>query len=631
MKKHESEFEAYGYIKARLKALGWDTKNPSRADSGRVWTQVQCLADREIQNILGAKHPESIVKVTEKVLWVIEAKPSHTQLELAYSEAVERAKLLNQGKKYKVLFVSGIAGNDIDSYIVKNGFFDGKQFIPITMNGVQTTGLLSEEQLKIVLSKHQPDIAEPIIDEKIFRDTAERISAILHLGAIPPHQRAGVMAALLLSMLGDTSPNIESQNASVLVADINGRVQTELKRQGKSEFYEYVKIALPAATENHIKLRGALVHTLQELNNLNIRSAMNSGADWLGTFYEVFLKYANWAQKLGIVLTPRHLTPFIADVMDIQPNDIVYDPTCGTGGFLVAAFDYVKKKANAAQLIKFKQNGVFGVEQDDGIAALSVVNMIFRGDGKNNIKAGNCFQTFLTESINHGTPSAKFVGEPSNTPPVTKVMMNPPFALKSSDEKEFKFVDQALMQVQHGGLLFSVLPYGTMVRPGLYQAWRTHILLKQNTLLAVLTFPPDIFYPVGVYTLGIFVKKGIAHPIEQNVLWARAINDGLLKSKGRRLPNPRAENDLLKIHSVLKAFLHNQQYPVPSIEGLQKACPIDFSDTLLELVPEAYLDQKAPTITEIQQGIDELTRESVAFLIRTKRESELETNSDTKK
>ncbi len=619
-KARESEFEAYGYIKARLKALGWDTRNPSRADAGRVWTQTQCLADSDIKQLLGAKHPENIVKVTEAVLWVIEAKPSHTQLELAYQEAVDRAGLIKPSKKYQVLFVSGVAGNDIDSYLVKNGFHNGKDFVPVTMNGVPTTGLLSEQQLQVILNKNSADIAEPVIDQKLFRDTAERISAILHLGAVPPHQRAGVMAALLLSMLGDTAPNIESREASVLVADINGRVQTELKRQGKSEFYEYVKIALPVATENHVKLRGALVRTLQELNNLNIRSAMNSGADWLGTFYEVFLKYANWAQKLGIVFTPRHLTPFIADVMDIQVNDIIYDPTCGTGGFLVAAFDSVKQKADASQLSKFKQNSVFGVEQDDGIAALSVVNMIFRGDGKNNIKAGNCFQTFLTQNVNHGIPTAKFVTTPSDNPPVTKVMMNPPFALKRSDEKEFKFVDQALKQIQHGGLLFSVLPYGVMVRPSVYRAWREHTLLTQNTLLAVMTFPPDIFYPIGVHALGVFIKKGIPHPPGQNVLWLRAINDGLVKSKGRRLPSPRAENDFAKIYSGLKAFLSNPQYSVPNIERMQKVCPIDFSDSLLELVPEVYLDQAIPTEGEIEEGVEQLVRETVAQIIRTRRE-----------
>ncbi len=624
IKTHESEFESYGYIKARLKTLGWDTRNPSRADAGRVWTQTQCLADPEIKKVLGAKHPENIVKVTEAVLWVIEAKPSHTQLELAYLEAVGRAKLFNPSKKYQVLFVSGVAGNDIDSYLVKNGFYNGNDFVPVTMNDVSTTSLLSEQQLQIILKKNHADIAEPVMDEKLFRDTAERISAILHLGAIPPHQRAGDMAALLLSMLGDTSPNIEAREASVLVADINGRVQTELKKQGKSEFYDYARISLPVAAENHIKLRGALVQTLQELNNLNIRSAMNSGADWLGTFYEVFLKYANWAQKLGIVLTPRHLTTFIADVMSISANDIIYDPTCGTGGFLVAAFDSVKNKSNAQQLARFKQYGVFGVEQDDGIAALSVVNMIFRGDGKNNIKAGNCFHTFLAQSTNHGFPTAKFVTDSTDAAPVTKVMMNPPFALKRGVEKEFKFVDHALKQMQDGGILFSVLPYGTMVRPSIYRAWREHTLLAHNTLLAVMTFPADIFYPVGVHTLGIFVKKGTPHPKEQNVLWLRAVNDGLVKSKGRRLPSNRVPNDFVQVHPILKAFLANQQHPVPNIERLQKACPIDFSDKLLEVVPEAYLDQPLPTPHEVQNGMEQVIRDAVAYMIRARKEHDLD-------
>jgi len=617
--------ESYGWIKARLKALGWDARNPSRMEAGRVWTQTQALNDPELKRLLGAKHPENIVKVTERVLWVIEAKPLHEQLDTAYQEAVGRARIINVSPKYQVLFVSGVAGNDIDSYLVKNGFFDGHDFVPVTMNDVPTTGLLTEQQLRNVLESGRPDLAELVIDEKLFRDTAERISAILHLGAVPPPQRAGVMAALLLSMLSDTSPNIESREAAVLVTDINGRVQTELRRQGKSEFYEYVKIPLPAAADNLMKLRGALVQTLQELHNLNIRSALNSGADWLGTFYEVFLKYANWAQKLGIVLTPRHVTRFVADVMDVQVGDVVYDPTCGTGGFLVAAFDSMKRRANETQLAQFKQYGVFGVEQDDGIAALAVVNMIFRGDGKNNIKAGDCFKTFLAPHIDHMTPTAKFVAEASATPspPVSKVMMNPPFALKRSNEKEYKFVDQALKQIQHGGLLFSVLPYGILVRPGGYRTWREHSLLTHNTLLAVITFPEDLFYPVGVHTLGIFVQKGIPHPRSQKVLWLRAVHDGLAKSKGRRLPNARVSNDFERVHDTLKAFLHNTAYPIPSIERLQKASPIDFSDKLLELVPEAYLDQAPPDVIEIQTGMEQVVRDAVAYLVHAGKEDDL--------
>jgi len=238
-------------------------------------------------------------------------------------------------------------------------------------------------------------VDDPPIDDKLFLSVANHINEILHLGAVNPHQRASVMAALLLSKLSDTGPNVEERSPSILIRDINARAENVLRQQRKPEFYDYIKISLPSTTDNHIKFRKALVDTIQELDNLNIRSAMNSGADWLGAFYEVFLKYANWAQDLGIVLTPRHATRFIADVVDIQSSDIVFDPTCGTGGFLVAAFDSVKRRFNERQKERFKENGLFGVEQDPGVAALAVVNMIFRGDGKNNIIEGDCFQKFL--------------------------------------------------------------------------------------------------------------------------------------------------------------------------------------------------------------------------------------------
>jgi hypothetical protein len=574
-----------------------------------------------LKNCLGLERPENIVKVSEKILWIIEAKRSHIQLPQALSEAKEYAKKFKKCQKYRALFISGVAGNEIDSFLVRSGFFDGKRFRPITLNGIEATGLLTPSQIEAILHSNDPDIADPKIDEKLFLSRAEHINEILHLGAVNPHKRAGVMAALLLSMLSSTPPNIEERDPSTLIGDINSRVKSILAQQSKVEFYDYVRIDLPSTPDNHIKLRRALVDTIQELNNLNIRSAMNSGADWLGAFYEVFLKYASWAQDLGIVLTPRHITRFVADVLDVRPDDIIYDPTCGTGGFLVAALDYVKKGgATTKQVGKFKRNSVFGIEQDAGVAALAIVNMIFRGDGKNNIQEGNCFSKFLAPFSGNGELTARFRSEPSSTPPVTKVMMNPPFALKRSDEKEFKFVDQALQQLQHGGLLFSVLPLACMVKPGIYKSWRKNVLLAANTLLAVITFPLDLFYPVAVGSVGIFVRKGHPHPTSQNVLWVRAVNDGLLKRKGRRLPNPRAANDLDPTRDVLKAFLSNPNFPAPNIERLQKGCPIEFSDPLLELVPENYLDQPIPTYDEIKDGMEQVVRDAVAFQIRSRKE-----------
>lgn len=613
----DSEVHAYHFIKDQLKLLGWDIRNPERAEAGEVWTQNEGRHNDDIKSSLGRLMPENIVKVSERILWIIEAKRDHNELEKALYEAeYDYAAKFKNSRRYKVQFISGVAGNPIDSYLIRTKYFNGKKFVPVTLNDVEATGLLSKRDLLRIVETGTPDIAEPEIDERLFISRAEHINRILHLGAVNPHQRAGVMAALLLSMLSHTLPNIDERNPTILINDINGRVQSILRDQEKPGFYEYIKINLPSTSDNHVKLRKALVDTLQELNNLNIRSAMNSGADWLGAFYEVFLKYANWAQDLGIVLTPRHITRWVADVMDVQVNDIVYDPTCGTGGFLVAAFDYVKKNANARQLARFKQNSVFGVEQDAGVAALAVINMIFRGDGKNNIKEGNCFVQHLAPTTEKRISTAKYNDKPCDNPPVTKVMMNPPFALKRSDEKEFKFIDKALAEMQDGGVLFSVLPYSVMVKPGIYQTWRKRSLLANHTLLAVVTFPIDVFYPVGITTVGVFIKKGIPHPKDQKVLWVRALNDGLLKSKGKRLPNPKAINDLATVQDVVKAFIHNPGYRARNIHQFQRAMPVDFTDESLELVPEAYLSQARPSEEEICQGLDTNIRNTLAYLIK---------------
>lgn len=614
-----SEVDAYVFIKDELKAIGWDTRNPARNPLGQVYTQSECLADPEIKTYLVLERPENIIKISESVLWVIEAKRSHKQLDQALNEAKYYAEKINNSKNLQALFISGVAGNQDDGYLIKTNFLSNGRYRPITSNGKEISSLISPEVARTVLTSG-PDIKDIPIDETLFLSKAERINQYLHLGAINKNYRARVMAALLLALTEDTQPNIDDA-PSVLIDGINSRVRRVLSKQGKPEFYKYIEIALPPTEDNHVKFKRALVQTIQELNNLNIRSAMNSGADVLGKFYEVFLKYGNGAKEIGIVLTPRHITSFIVEVLSITDRDVIYDPTCGTGGFLVAAFDYVKQNYNDANVQRFKKNNLFGVEQEAEVVALAIVNMIFRGDGKSNIIEGNCFQKRLMRTPNGGaTYTTKLTKD--DEPGVTKVLMNPPFALKASDEKEPKFIDHALQQMEDGGTLFSVLPYSTMVKPGEYLRWRSDRLLRNNTLLCVITFPEDLFYPVGVHTVGIFVKKGTPHPQNQNVLWIRALNDGLVKSKGKRLPNPRARNDFSQIKNMVKAFLADPSLPVENVELFQKASPIDFSDPLLELVPENYLDQSPPTEDEVREGIEQIIRDSIAFLIRERKEND---------
>lgn len=627
--KGSTEADAYAFIRSELKALGWDTRNPATHPKGQVYTQNQCLSNPEIKKYLDKKRPESIVKVTETALWVIEAKSERTAINQALDEAENYyAKRLNQSKMFTVNFISGVAGNDAASYVIKNKFLESGVFEPITLNDKEMSGLLSPEIAKRLLQANTARLEDVPVNLSFFLAKAHRINEILHSGGVNINDRARVMAALLLSTIEGNLATLDS-TPTVLINDINTRAENALASQGKKEFFDYVRISLPTSRDNHMRYKRALVETLQELYSLNIQSAMNSGTDVLGQFYEVFLKYGPWAQKMGIVLTPRHITKFVAEVVDVDLQDVCLDMTCGTGGFLVAAFDYVKARATRSQIEQFKRNNVFGIDSQPQFACLAIVNMIFRGDGKNNIIEGDAFTKWLVGTKKNGVVGfpVRYVNskpQSSELNMVTKVLMNPPFAVTKTDQKEYRFVQQALDQMVDGGILFSILPVGAMFEGGEEYEWRNNRLLVENTLLSVITFPPELFYPVGVHTLGIFVKKGTPHPKQQNVLWIRAVHDGHVKIKGKRLPDASEPNDLEQVQPLMKAFLQNPHFPIQSIPELCKACPVDFADTQLELVPEAYLDSKPTEIGKIQQSMERMIRDTVSYLIKTGKEGKVQ-------
>ena len=146
--------------------------------------------------------------------------------------------------------------------------------------------------------------------------------------------------------------------------------------------------------------------------------------------------------------------------------------------------------------------------------------MIFRGDGKNNIVEGNSFTQQISPMTVEGRASARYTKDApaTGTEPITRVLMNPPFALRGSNAKEHYFVTRALQFMADGGVLFSLLPMDTMFGAHEEKTWREQILLGRNTLLAVISFPDELFYPTALkQVLGVIIRKGFAHPREQPV------------------------------------------------------------------------------------------------------------------
>ena len=81
------------------------------------------------------------------------------------------------------------------------------------------------------------------------------------------------------------------------------------------------------------------------------------------------------------MLTPRHITELFCELVDLQPDDIVFDPCCGTGSFLVSAMSRMLAGADDWQKKSVKQKQIHGIEAREDMFSIATTNMILRGDG----------------------------------------------------------------------------------------------------------------------------------------------------------------------------------------------------------------------------------------------------------
>ena len=368
-KTNRSEVNAYRFIYEELTAKkGWK--------KDQVYEQQECLKIKGIKESFGALKPENVVEIDTTRYYVVEAKNERKKLDQAIKEATEYSDLVNSKSNLRALFATGVAGNDVEGFVAKSAYLKNGRWETITENDIGLTSLLSKNQIELILRSDSAKIKDVEISSEEFFKVAGDINTILHDNSINKDYRARFISAILLALSDDTDINLNERNTSVLISLINAKVAAILNKHSKAAFARFIKIDDPASEDNHIKVRVAIIRTIQELLGLNIRSAMRSGRDILGQFYEVFLKYGNGAKEIGIVLTPRHITNFASEILDVNSRDIIFDPTCGTSGFLVSALDYVKKNYPVSQVRDFKKNNIFGIEQEPSVVALAIVNMI---------------------------------------------------------------------------------------------------------------------------------------------------------------------------------------------------------------------------------------------------------------
>lgn len=214
--------------------------------------------------------------------------------------------------------------------------------------------------------------------------------------------------------------------------------------------------------------------------------------DVVGQFYGEFLRYTGGDGKgLGIVLTPKHITELFSHIANVTKASVVLDPCAGTGGFLISAMSQMMRTATTeAEIKSIKADRLIGIEQQATMYALAASNMILRGDGKANLYQGSCFDASTVSAVR----SHKSLSGADLLPNVG--FINPPYAKSKQDLSELRFVRNMLEMLEEGAIGVAIVPISCATAP----SPEKRELLKNHTLEAVMSMPPEVFYPVGVVT-----------------------------------------------------------------------------------------------------------------------------------
>ena len=408
-------------------------------------------------------------------------------------------------------------------------------------------------------------------DERAFFDAAINISNILRVAKIEEARRPVVIGAIILALWQGEF----SLAPQTVLAQINANIGAAIDRfrdvpeDRRRQLGETLRLG-----SNADGLRQRIEAVVSQLERLNVRSIMRSGVDFLGQFYETFLRYGCDAKKIGIVFTPRHITRFCADLLTIDLGHRVYDPACGTGGFLVAAFDRMMRQAGTeAGRLQVKQS-MHGCDTNATVWALAMLNMFFRGDGKSNIAFKSAFDG--------PRPKHEF----------QRALLNPPFS--QDEEPETDFIDHALEAVAPGGMAAIVVKTNVMVDPDLAQ-WRRN-LVAQHHVLGVISLPPDLFYPTAASTVVLLVQAHAPRK-ERGTFLAVIRNDGYEISKKRRIP--REGSQLPETLRLFHAYLDRGEVELaPGFVGMVSRENILDGD---EICAEQWLPSEPFTTADYEQ------------------------------
>lgn len=261
------------------------------------------------------------------------------------------------------------------------------------------------------------------------------------------------------------------------------------------------------------------------------------GGDFKGALYESILEKNGLDKKSGAgqYFTPRPLIKAIVDCVDPKITETVADPACGTGGFLLNAYEHMKPQSREIAKQDFlKNHAFFGADNTSLVVTMASMNLYLHDIGvdKSPIVCRDSLIDKTDDMFDVILANPPFGTRPQGS---ADVSLNRPEFEKTSDN-QVNFLQHIMSIVKTGGRVGIVLPDSVLADKGATARVREK-LLKEFNLHTILRLPTGIFYAQGVKTNVLFFEKG--KPTKD--IWIYDYRSGI---KHTLVQNPLKRSDL---------------------------------------------------------------------------------------
>jgi len=483
--------------------------------------------DRELKKKLKGGHPDYILyeTKTKKPIGIIEAKKSGINLQ----------KALNQGERY---------ARELETPLIfaMNGAYCETRWLknkkPLMLNGEEVKEIIREIEALEFLKQNSNEIYT--LPKNIIISRQELVSIFKDLNNTLRDEglRAGIERLsefaniLFLKLLSENNEHnywnsIKNQKDSDIIGFINGYVINDIQKKYGGDVFTQLNITNP--------------QTLREIiDRLDPLTLSTIDTDIKGDAFEYFLQNTTSTENdLGEYFTPRHIVKTMVHLVNPCFKESIYDPFCGTGGFLTQAFKHIKENTilNTEQQEYLKKKTIFGGEITS-TARIAKMNMILQGDGHSGVKKINS------------------LANPKNKE-FDVVISNIPFSQKTKysdlyyngiakNNGDAICILHCLRSLKDGGRMALIVPEGFLCRGHLSEVRK--FLLNSAKLQSVISLPQGVFLPYTMAKTDILYFTEISKTTDKHFFYFDVKNDGF--SLNNRRKKIQGSNDLQVINSA---------------------------------------------------------------------------------